>query len=176
MARELVEVMTKPVSANSIAIMYPIATPFSSLVSAVHYKTLEARIARDIWPLHSGEGWVRTLQGIYGEKCCELHCILEASDWVPSEKIVVWFANAIDSDTATCSDAIVDYCTGGMPDVGGYAPMIWQYHGDPDYDISPYAGGPIDLQWNPTTSPGYCSTSYKLVTQCSDTCFAAYCS
>lgn len=113
--------------------------------------------------------------GIYSEKCCELHCILEASDWVPSEKIVVWFANAIDSDTATCGDAIADYCTGGMPDVGGYAPMIWQYHGDPDYDISPYAGGPVDLEWHPTASPGYCSTSYKLVSQCSAACFASYC-
>lgn len=111
--------------------------------------------------------------GIYGNKCCELHCVLEASDWIPPVGIVVWYANPLD---VGCTEIETDYCDGyGMPDVGGYTPMIWQYHGDPDYDISPFAGGPVDLEWHPTTSPGYCSTSYKLVSQCSAACFASYC-
>lgn len=37
--------------------------------------------------------------------------------------------------------------------------MIWQYHGDPDYDVTPYSGG-VDKNsnytWHPTSSPGIC--------------------
>jgi hypothetical protein len=45
--------------------------------------------------------------------------------------------------------------------------MIWQYYGGtgyPDYDISPYEGGSVNLKWTPTKIPGLCSTSYSLST------------
>ena len=101
--------------------------------------------------------------GIYGSKCDVLHCSLGASSWAPTEHIVVWMAEWIRS---SCGTAESDYCKGGMPNVGGYTPMIWQYYGGtnyPDYDISPYEGGSLDLKWTPTpVTKSLCSSSYSL--------------
>jgi hypothetical protein len=86
--------------------------------------------------------------GIAGSQSGELYGFLKADEWTSPEEIVVWTEDHT-SDTV-CSYIESIFCP--MPDVGGYEPMIWQYHGNPDHDITPYNGGisGSPLRWNPT--------------------------
>jgi hypothetical protein len=90
--------------------------------------------------------------GLYGNQTAEFQGLLDASSWTSPEAIVVWIAAY--GSFADCTAVKSAYCP--MPTVGGYFPMIWQYSGTPDYDITPYAGFISNGYWTPTKPPGIC--------------------
>jgi hypothetical protein len=90
--------------------------------------------------------------GLYGNLDSEFQGLLHSGEWYFPHPVVVWLAGYI--DTEDCSTAIDQYCP--MPDVAGYFPMIWQYHGSPDLDVTPYSGGPVDAHFQPIRAPGVC--------------------
>jgi len=92
--------------------------------------------------------------GTYGSQDLEYGEILDGltgGTWTPSKPIVVWLAIEY---SGTCSEIENAYCP--MPTIGGYFPMIWQYAEGPDYDLTPYNYGPVDLRWKHTSPPGIC--------------------
>ncbi|WP_298209442.1 hypothetical protein [Ferrimicrobium sp.] len=96
-----------------------------------------------------------TTLGLYGSQTGEFQDLLDSSNWTSPEPIVVWIAATQSSQDCTTVEG--QYCP--MPTVGGYFPMIWQYYQDPDYDVTPYAGGvnsSSNYTWHPTTPPGIC--------------------
>lgn len=101
--------------------------------------------------LAAHEGAILKL-GIYAAQDSGFGTKLDASSWTPSEPIVVWIASW--QSSTTCSTVEGLYCP--MPTIGGYFPMIWQYHGDPDYNVTPYEGFKTNGYWTPTKPPGIC--------------------
>lgn len=109
--------------------------------------------------------------GLDGSKDGELNAYLVdsyATPWTSPVPIVVWVADypgGIDCSNASsayCTDAATITVDGEVRNftVGGYEPMIWQYHGDPDHDVTPYAGGITNNppRWYPkATGSGICS-------------------
>lgn len=92
--------------------------------------------------------------GLYGSQTNEFGDLLDAANWQAPQPVVIWTADAL-SSLPDCAGVEAEYCQ--MPTLCGYFPMIWQYFQNPDYDITPYAGGPENLKWNPTKPPGICS-------------------
>lgn len=96
-----------------------------------------------------------TTLGLYGSQTGEFQDLLDSSNWTSPQPIVVWIAAT--QQSTDCATVESEYCP--MPTVGGYFPMIWQYYQNPDYDVTPYAGG-IDnssnYTWHPVKPPGIC--------------------
>lgn len=94
--------------------------------------------------------------GLYGAQTFEFQTLLDASSWSSPQPIVVWIAVPYEGTPRNCSGVESAYCP--MPTVGGYFPMIWQYHQvtPDDYDITPYEGFKTNGYWTPTDPPGIC--------------------
>ncbi len=96
-----------------------------------------------------------TTLGLYGNQVSEWETLLNGKNWTSPQPIVVWTADPQSSTDCTTVEGL--YCP--MPTLGGYFPMIWQYHGDPDYDVTPYSGGvdkSSNYTWHPVSPPGIC--------------------
>lgn len=96
-----------------------------------------------------------TTLGLYGSQDSEFAQLLNSGSWTSPQPIVVWIA--VTQSSTDCSTVESEYCP--MPSVGGYFPMIWQYHQNPDYDVTPYSGGvdsSSNYTWHPVAPPGIC--------------------
>ncbi len=98
-----------------------------------------------------------TTLGLYGSQGEEFGTLLDAvnSGWQAAEPVVIWVADY--GSFSSCSAVESAYCP--MPTIAGYFPMIWQYQGSPDYDITPYDGGLSSAKsytWHPVAPPGIC--------------------
>jgi len=91
--------------------------------------------------------------GLYGSQVGAFEDRLDSATWTSPVPIVVWIASYVSAIPAQ-TQLEADYCP--MPTVGGYFPMIWQYYGNPDYDITPYVGFAVNGYWEPTLPPGIC--------------------
>lgn len=91
--------------------------------------------------------------GLYGSQSSEFQDLLNASNWTSPQPIVVWIAD-YPTSPIDCTIAENAYCP--MPNIGGYAPIIWQYSQNPDYDVTPYGDQITTGAFTPQAYPGIC--------------------
>ena len=75
------------------------------------------------------------------------------SGWGSLVPLVIWVAYY--GRGFSCPAVQGQFCDELAASYGGYAPMIWQYNGSPDYNVTPYNGFESGM-WHPTSPPGIC--------------------